>query len=126
MLSILFNSTFLLRSFSITFNHFQTMFTMMLSALTNHYLHTNSVQITCTLPLPSQQPSYFQSILQHTEQVYELVMIGTSKNELFMPFIDNLMRRKGRAVFILSEGTHKEREYFVRTYVKGNYHILQR
>ena len=53
-------------------------------------------------------------------------MIGTSSNELFMPFIDKLMRRKGRTVLVLPEGAQKERDYFVKTYVKGNYHILQR
>ena len=87
--------------------------------------HSSHIQITCTYPYPHQHPDYFQSLLRQVDQSAEFVFISTTNNDLFMPYIDKLMTRKGKTMVLLPEGKERENDFFIRTHVKGNYHILQ-
>ena len=78
----------------------------------------DTVEVHCVLAPVDSGKWFMQTV--GTLRAAELVVLDTEHNEVFVPLLDVLMERRGRAVFVGND------EYFVQQYLKQQYHVLQR
>ena len=81
-------------------------------------VHESAITIICVYAPASAGKWYFKSI--GTLSPASLVVVNTDANEAFIPLIDTMMERRGRAVIV------SEDDKFVANHIRGQYNVLEK